>query len=134
MPGVMDAKAMNVRSVGSVSIARRDVTAFSDTLLVSSSPISVSIPAVVPGRMAAFTVAVKELVTSTPSTMTVLNSGTVNVTTYVPDCNPTIRYAPSGSVTTVRVLSMSAGLEASTLTPGSLSPEGPRTMPAIPPC
>ena len=124
---------MNVRSVGSVSITRRDVTAFSDTLRVSRSPTSVTIPSVVPSCMAALTVAVKELVTSTSFTVTVLNSWIANVTTYVPDGNPTILYAPSGSVTTVRAFSMSTGLEASTLTPASPSPAGPLTTPAIAP-
>src|SRR4029434_9101247 len=43
-------------------------------------------------------------------------------------------YCPVPSVTTVRVFSISAGLEASTVTPGSSAPEESLTTPAMDPC
>src|SRR4029453_16334652 len=43
-----------------------------------------------------------------------------------------MEYRPSPSVATVRVFSISAGLAASTGTPGSASPELSRTVPAMP--
>src|SRR5262245_15481161 len=47
-----------------------------------------------------------------------------------------ILYWPSASVTTVRIFSMSAGLDASTVTPGSTAPDVSRTTPemALVPC
>src|SRR4029450_3118997 len=42
-----------------------------------------------------------------------------------------MRYCPVPSLTTVRVFSMSAGLDASTLTPGSTAFDASRTTPAI---
>src|SRR5688572_16489075 len=42
-----------------------------------------------------------------------------------------MRYCPVPSLTTVRVFSMSAGLDASTVTPGSTAADGSRTTPAI---
>ena len=45
-----------------------------------------------------------------------------------------MRYWPEPSVTTVRTFSMSAGLEASTVTPGSTPPEASRTVPVRVPC
>src|SRR5216683_1968623 len=42
-----------------------------------------------------------------------------------------ILYWPSESVTTVRTFSMRAGLDASTVTPGSTAPEVSRTTPAM---
>src|SRR5262245_8755314 len=43
-------------------------------------------------------------------------------------------YTPAPSVTTVRVFSISAGLEASTVTPGSTAPEASLTTPEILAC
>src|SRR5437762_3559905 len=43
-------------------------------------------------------------------------------------------YTPAPSVTTVRDFSISAGLEASTLTPGSTAPEASLTTPEILAC
>src|SRR4029453_8540893 len=45
-----------------------------------------------------------------------------------------ILYCPVPSVTTVRVFSINAGLEASTVTPGSSAPEESLTTPAMDPC
>src|SRR5262245_55974789 len=41
-----------------------------------------------------------------------------------------MRYCPPASVTPVRTLVMSAGLDASTVTPGSTAPDVSRTVPA----
>ena len=45
-----------------------------------------------------------------------------------------MRYRPVPSVMTVRVFSMSAGLSASTVTPGSTAPELSFTVPVIEAC
>src|SRR5689334_1675105 len=45
-----------------------------------------------------------------------------------------MRYWPAPSVTTVRVFSINAGLDASTVTPGRTAPEPSRTTPAMDPC
>ena len=42
-----------------------------------------------------------------------------------------MRYCPEPSLTADRVFSISAGLEASTVTPGSTAPDVSRTKPAI---
>src|SRR4029450_4838292 len=45
-----------------------------------------------------------------------------------------IRYCPEPSVTAVRDLSISAGLEASTVTPGNTAPDASRTVPVREAC
>src|SRR6476620_1261161 len=45
-----------------------------------------------------------------------------------------MRYWPSPSVTAVRTFSISAGLAASTVTPGRTAPDESFTVPAIDPC
>src|SRR5688572_22664638 len=45
-----------------------------------------------------------------------------------------MRYCPVPSVTAVRVRSMSAGLDASTVTPGNTAPEASLTVPASDAC
>src|SRR4029453_1156234 len=45
-----------------------------------------------------------------------------------------IRYCPEPSVTATRDLSMRAGLEASTVTPGSTAPDASRTVPVREAC
>jgi hypothetical protein len=79
----------------------------------------------------ALTGAVKSPVSSMPSRLTVLNPDNVNVTEYVPGTRLMILYWPSPSVTTVRLFSISAGLAASTVTPGMTPPLASRTTPAI---
>ena len=66
-----------------------------------------------------------------PSRLTVLNPGSVKVTVYVPGTRLTILYWPSPSVTAVRTFSMSAGLAASTVTPGMTAPLVSLTTPAM---
>src|SRR6478735_4585664 len=49
----------------------------------------------------------------------------------MPGRRSTIRYWPAPSVTAVRTFSMSAGLAASTVTPGMTAPDASLTTPAI---
>jgi hypothetical protein len=74
---------------------------------------------------------VKVPVNSIPSRLTVLNPGSANVTVYVPGGSSSMRYWPVPPLTTDRTFSMSAGLEASTVTPGSTAPDPSFTCPAI---
>src|SRR5688572_19364232 len=80
--------------------------------------------------MSAFTVMTPAPATSTPGRATVAKPGSVNVTEYVPGRRSMIWYWPLPSVTTDRVRSISAGLEASTVTPGSTAPDVSLTTPA----
>src|SRR4030095_1243283 len=58
----------------------------------------------------------------------------LNVTVYVPGCRFSMRYRPAPSVVAVRTFSMSAGLAASTVAPGSTAPELSLTTPASVAC
>src|SRR5687768_6042893 len=66
-----------------------------------------------------------------PSRLTVLNPGSVKVTLYPPGGSSSMRYWPDPSVTTDLTFSISAGLDASTVTPGSTAPDASLTCPAI---
>src|SRR5262245_1994496 len=99
--------------------------------MVGASPLTVIVSSTAPMRRSALTVSTNEPVNSIPSCFTVLNPGRLNVTEYTPGRRSTIRYWPALSVTTVRNFSMSAGLVASTVTPGSTPPEASLTTPAI---
>src|SRR5439155_14553220 len=70
---------------------------------------------------------------STPSRLTLVKPLNVNVTAYVPGRKSTILYTPPASLTTVRTFSISAGLAASTVTPGRTAPVVSLTTPAIAP-
>jgi len=63
--------------------------------------------------------------------LTDLKPASVNATSYVPGLKSMIRYWPELSVTTDRVLSISAGLDASTSTPGMTAPDVSLTTPVI---
>src|SRR5712691_8492654 len=69
-----------------------------------------------------------------PARVTMLKPVSVNVTVYSPGRRSTILYWPLPSVTALLVFSMSAGLAASTLTPGSAPPVASLTTPAIALC
>ena len=84
--------------------------------------------------MSASTVAVNEPVSSMPSRRNVLNPDSENVTAYVPGRRFSMRYCPVPSVTAVRTFSISAGLVASTVTPGSTAPDASFTAPAMTAC
>src|SRR5262249_40826211 len=87
-----------------------------------------------PTRNSAFTVAVNAAANSIPSRLIMLKPVNANVTVYVPGRRSIILYCPSASVTTLRTFSMSAGLLASTVTPGSTAPHVSRTTPAMALC
>ena len=55
----------------------------------------------------------------------------MNVTVYTPGRSAVIWYMPEPSVTADRTLSISAGLAASTVTPGSTAPDASLTTPAM---
>ena len=71
---------------------------------------------------------------SMPSRLTMLKPVSLNVSEYVPGFRPVMRYCPAPSVTAVRTFSMRAGLDASTVTPGSTAPDWSLTVPVRVPC
>ena len=75
------------------------------------------------------TVAVKPVVSWSPSRRSVRNPGSVKVRVYSPGRSSIIRKRPSLSVVAMRTFSMSAGLAASTVTPGSTAPDASLTTP-----
>src|SRR5580704_6728592 len=95
------------------------------------SPVTVTVSATAPTRRSALTVAVNAPVSSIPSRLVVLKPASVNVTEYSPGRRFSMRYWPVPSVTAARVFSIRAGLDASTVTPGSTAPELSFTIPAI---
>src|SRR5689334_6630392 len=95
------------------------------------SPVTVIVSATAPTFSSVLTVAANEPVSSMPSRLTVVNPANVNSTAYVPGRRSTIRYTPASSVTAERTFSMSAGLDASTVTPGSTAPDESLTTPVI---
>src|SRR5215475_13091727 len=94
------------------------------------TPVTVTVSATEPTRMSALIVVTPAPVSSIASRLMVANPDSVNVTLKVPGSRSTIRYWPVLSVTTSRDFSMSAGLDASTLTPGMTAPDASLTMPA----
>src|SRR6266853_4241282 len=98
------------------------------------SPVTVTDSSTAPPRMSTFTAMTPEPDTARSSRFTVENPGSENVNAYVPGRRSVTRYWPVPSLTTVRVFSMSAGLEISTLTPGRTAAEASRTTPAIVAC
>ena len=95
-------------------------------------PTTVTVSSSAPTFRSAFTVAVNVAGSSIPSRLTVEKPGSVKVTVYVPGRRSTILYWPCASVVTVRTRSISAGLLASTVTPGITAPVVSFTTPAIP--
>src|SRR5947207_3137016 len=123
-----------VFEIGSWSSTLSEKTLRESTFCVSTSgvsPVTVNVSASAPTPSSALTCAVKPVVSSMPSRLTVVNPPSENVTLYTPGTRLMIRYAPLSSVVTVRVRSMSAGLDASTVTPGSTPPDASRTTPAM---
>src|SRR5688572_7921613 len=94
-------------------------------------PVTVSVSSIAPTVMSAFTVATNSPRSSMPSRLTVVNPGSVNVTVYGPGRRSTMRYRPWLSVTAVLEPAISAGLLASTVTPGSTAPEVSLTTPVM---
>src|SRR5436189_1369791 len=98
------------------------------------SPVTVIVSATAPTFKSALIVAANDPVNSTPSRLTVVNPGNVNSTAYVPGRRSTIRYTPDSSVTASRTFSISAGLDASTVTPGNTPPDESFTTPVMDAC
>src|SRR4029453_16536606 len=71
---------------------------------------------------------------SIPSRLTMVKPVSLNVREYAPGLRPVIRYCPAPSVTAERTFSMRAGLDASTVTPGSTPPDSSLTVPVRVPC
>ncbi len=84
-----------------------------------------------PSASVASTVAVNDPIRSTPSRWDGRQPASVNRTSYTPGRRFSMRYRPWPSVTVERVFSMSAGLLASTMTPGTTAPDESLTEPAI---
>ena len=74
--------------------------------------------------------ATPEPVTCTPWRWTVLNPASVKEMPYVPGGRSVMRYCPVLSLTADRTFSIKAGLDASTVAPGSTAPDVSRTTPA----
>src|SRR5229473_6903597 len=133
IPGVSATKAGRVLPLGTESNTSRDTTFREAAVRVSTTglwPDTVMVSDTDPTLNSALTVAVKFVVSWTPSRLNVLKPARLKVTAYVPTARSTILYWTWLSVTALRALSMSAGLEASTVTPGSTAPEVSLATPA----
>src|SRR5687768_5337824 len=95
----------------------------SDTLVRTStsgdSPETVIVSATAAADNSALIGAVNDARSTTQSTRTVCNPGNPHVNVLVPGRRSTTRYCPRASVTLDWTPPMSAGLEISTVTPGS---------------
>jgi len=129
------AKPVVVLPVGIARMAssvRMEVWVMVRVSTIGAAEVTTTVSASAPTAMSAFTFAVNPVVNTMPSRRTVLNPGRPNVTVYVPGRSATMLYWPCESDTTVRTFSISAGLDASTVTPGRTAPEVSFTTPAIP--
>src|SRR5215470_14480323 len=100
------------------------------TSTTGDSPVTVTDSARPPTFISAPMVMTPPPDNSTPSRTTVAKPASVKVILYVPGGRSGMRYWPDSSETPVRALVMSAGLDASIVTPGSTAPEVSRTVPA----
>src|SRR5678816_2605546 len=114
-----------LRTVSLLALCRSTIGVPLETVMVSSTP---------PTSNCALTCAVNVPSNSIPVRSTVLNPGSVNLTVKVPGRRSTMRYCPLPSVSAVRTFSISAGLDASTVTPGSTAPDPSLTVPLIDAC
>src|SRR5678815_4349054 len=101
---------------------------------MGDSPRTVTVSSSDPTRRSTSIVAVRVPDNWMPSRLTVLNPCRLTVTEYVPGGRETMRYCPVPSVTTDRTFSVSAGLAASTETPGNTAPDASLTVPEIVAC
>src|SRR5262245_4751471 len=101
------------------------------TSTIGDSPVTVIVSVSSPTFMSMLMAAVKEPSRATPSRLTVENPDRENVTVYEPARRSTMRYWPLPSVVADLPFSISAGLAASTVTPGSTAPDESRTVPVI---
>src|SRR5262252_1794579 len=126
-PGVALSSAPTARATGSVWMTLWFMTISRLAFCTSTSgvsPVTVTVSAIAPTRISIGIVTVWVPEIWMFSRRTVVNPLSVNVSAYVPGCRSMIRYWPDPSVVAERVFSMSAGLAASTTTPGSTAPDG----------
>src|SRR5437870_1268316 len=98
------------------------------------APVTVTVSSTAPTRSWTSTFAANPVVNPIRSRTTVLKPVSVKVTLYVPGRSSTIWYRPAPSVKTVRTCSISAGLRASTVTPGRTLPVASVTVPPMEDC
>ena len=133
-PGTRMPRFWNDRPVGSsarTSVVSDCVCVTVSTSISGLSPVTVMVSSTPPTVIWTSTLAEKVAVSVMPSRTTMVKPGRVNVTVYSPGLSAMMRYAPALSVNTTRDCSMSAGLDASTVTPGRMPPVLSVTMPAI---
>src|SRR5882672_1024735 len=135
-PGISWPTANGSLPVGIVSSRSRLITDCETELCTSTSgdaPVTVIDSSSWPIESSALTVAVNVTGRVMPSRLTLRNPVSVNATVYSPGRRSAILYVPALSVTALRDPSMSAELDASTVTPGSTAPDASFTTPAMVP-
>src|SRR5262245_55905609 len=135
MPGntlAIDCTARPVGNKSTVSVLTCCDTCALWTSTMGEAPDTVMVSSTAPTRSSALTCAVKFVVSSMPSRLNAANPGSVNVIVYTPGTRLVILYSPEESVVAARTFSISAGLEASTVTPGNTAPLVSFTEPARP--
>ncbi len=135
-PGIVVPTVANDRAVGSASSASF-ASCFRSELLCTSTtgdcPDTVIVSETAPTLRDALTGATNPAEISTPSRRTEVKPVSVKVTVYTPGRSCCTENWPALSLTAVRVFSISAGLAASTVTPGRTAPLLSFTTPAIVP-
>jgi hypothetical protein len=134
-PTVMTPIVDQFFDVGIVAIVSWLITCRLMTFCTSTTgdaALTTTVSSIVPTFRSGLTVAVNCAGSSMPSRFTDEKPGSVNVTVYTPGRKSVILYWPWASVVAVRTRSISAGLAASTVTPGSTAPLVSRTTPAMP--
>ena len=134
-PGTTATKLASDLAIGSVSRVSAVSTSCCTTFCTSTTglaPVTVTVSSTPPTDSSTSTVAVKPAFSVIPSRMMVAKPGSVKVTVYSPGRRSMMLYSPPPSVKTVRDPSISAGLAASTVTPGSTPPVVSDTCPAMP--
>ena len=124
-PGNVVPSVANDRAVGSASSASLGSVFCWEMVCTSTtgaSPVTVIVSETAPTLRDTLTGAVKPAEISMPSRRTVLKPVSVKVTVYTPGRSCSTLYWPALSLTAVRVFSISAGLAASTVTPGRTAP------------
>ena len=137
MPGSVAPMFHICRPLGRLSRRSRLTTCCWTELWTSTSgasPVTVIVSSSAPTFISPFTVATVLACSVTPSRLNVLKPCSEKVTAYTPGRRSTILNCPCSSVTTDRVRSISAGLAASTVTPGRTAPVSSLTTPAMELC
>src|SRR5215831_5358162 len=135
--GTVPAISWKLRPVGSdssnswLTTSRRWLVWTSTT---GEAPVTVTFSATWPIFISTLIGAVKFVSSTMSVRRTVANPVSVNVTVYVPGRRSTSRYWPASFVVVDLVFSISAGLAASTVTPGRTAPVTSFTTPAMALC